>query len=174
MAGNLFEKVIEDEKLVNARLSKKVLAKLKEDEENQASKQAEIDKLNEVADYNLVLEEIDMDGEKSSKKGKNTQEVAEDSENANPEDIKLSKKVAKADGKISKKIKKYNPEKERKIRQKRAQKILKEQQKEEAKLAKAKEQEKIEAKKAGANVIVAGSAVFKAEDRAAIIAKLKE
>ena len=148
LAGNLFEKVIEDEKLVNSRLSKKVLAKLKEDEENQASKQAEIDKLNEVADYNLVLEEIDMDGEKSSKKGKNTQEVAEDSENANPEDIKLSKKVAKADGKISKKIKKYNPEKERKIRQKRAQKILKEQQKEEAKLAKAKEQEKIEAKKA--------------------------
>ncbi|MBO5277194.1 MAG: ribulose-phosphate 3-epimerase [Clostridia bacterium] len=31
-----------------------------------------------------------------------------------------------------------------------------------------------EVKKAGANVIVAGSAVFKAEDRAAIIAKLKE
>ena len=150
LAGNLFEKVIEDEKVVGSRLSKKVLAKLKEDEENQASKQAEIEKLNEVADYNLVLEDIDLDEPKTKKQNKvnSNEETEEVTDGENLDDVKLSKKVAKADGKINKKIKKYNPEKERKIRQKRAQKILKEQQKEEAQLIKAKEKEKIEAKKA--------------------------
>ena len=58
LAGNLFEKAQRETQVISTRLNKKVLARLEEDKENEAATDEKIKKINETADYNLVLEPI--------------------------------------------------------------------------------------------------------------------
>lgn len=173
LAGNLFEKAVVEENVISTRLSRKVLARLQEDEENAEARQEEIERLNETADYNLELEPImtaeEMKAERKSKrKSKKTQNEDESNTNDNSNNLVadktdkkvedkpvkkslwgfgVSKKIAKADGQVEEKTKKYDAEKESKNRERLAKKLAKQQEKE-AKLAeKRKAREKAEALK---------------------------
>ena len=70
LSGNIHEKVQKESQVINTRLNKKVLARLEEDKLNEENKSEEIRKINEVADYNLVLEPIIAEDTKTSKKKK--------------------------------------------------------------------------------------------------------
>lgn len=58
LSGNLFDKAQKESQIISTRLNKKVLARLEEDEANEAKNNEKIKKINETADYNLVLEPI--------------------------------------------------------------------------------------------------------------------
>ena len=58
LAGNLFEKAQKETQVISTRLNKKVLARLEEDKANEEANAEKIKKINETADYNLVLEPI--------------------------------------------------------------------------------------------------------------------
>ena len=66
LGNNLFEKTQKDPQIVSSRLNKKVLQRLEEDKENESIKDEEIKKLNETADYSLILDPVII--EESSKK----------------------------------------------------------------------------------------------------------
>ena len=68
LGSNLFEKTQKETQAISTRLNKKVLQRLEEDKENESVKNEEIKKLNETADYNLVLEPVVI--EESNKKPK--------------------------------------------------------------------------------------------------------
>lgn len=58
LSGNLFEKAQKESQVISTRLNKKVLARLEEDKLNEKENAEKIKKINETADYNLVLEPI--------------------------------------------------------------------------------------------------------------------
>ncbi len=58
LSGNLFEKAQRESQVISTRLNKKVLARLEEDKANEKENAEKIKKINETADYNLVLEPI--------------------------------------------------------------------------------------------------------------------
>ena len=71
LATNLFEKQKQETQVISTRLSKKVLARLEEDKENEKEIEDNIKKINENADYNLVLEPILTSEELKAEKSKN-------------------------------------------------------------------------------------------------------
>lgn len=58
LSGNLFEKAQRESQVLSTRLNKKVIARLEEDKINEEANAEKIKKINETADYNLVLEPI--------------------------------------------------------------------------------------------------------------------
>lgn len=155
LGGNLFEKPVSEEKVISTRLSRKVLKRLEEDEENAIVIQEQIDKLNETADYDLVLEPI-MSGDegKSEKKSKRKQKNNKSEQETSPENNEpnISKKIAKADGLEEEKVKKpsklaefFRVQKEKRAKAKR-ERQLEQLKKDEEKKAQQLEAEKQKAK----------------------------
>lgn len=68
LANNLFEKAQKESQVISTRLNKKVLARLEEDKLNEETKSEEIRKINENADYNLILDPVVMEEDKITKK----------------------------------------------------------------------------------------------------------
>lgn len=129
LGGNLFDKPVNEEKVISTRLSKKVLARLEEDGENDDVQSEEIRKLNETPDYELVLDPIVVEDTAKKKGKKRTKEEdredTESQENAQVDGgerevdnkkskLKISKKIALADGQIEEKPKKEKTTKEKK------------------------------------------------------------
>jgi len=167
LAGNVFEKAQKETPIISTRLNKKVLARLEEDKINEDIKSQEIRKINETADYNLVLEPIIAEDITKKKKKKKVQtdtttqietntEVNSDNEKlsidnskdssspTNSESTKKpkSKKVKNIDGKYVDEIEaKYQGKKdkiaEKKLR--KADKIAQRQEKKEERIANKKQ-----------------------------------
>lgn len=117
LGGNLFEKPINEEKVISTRLSKKVLARLEEDENKE-----DIGDMEDTPNYELVLDPvIEEDQSKKDKKRKSRQKDSEELEKKTPVDdgklespktkIKVSRKIALADGLMEEKPKKEKSEK---------------------------------------------------------------
>lgn len=60
LGSNVFEKASKVSPVISTRLNKKVLAKLEEDKLNEEVKNKEIEELNNIADYELVIEQINI------------------------------------------------------------------------------------------------------------------
>ncbi|MBE5738705.1 MAG: hypothetical protein E7354_03160 [Clostridiales bacterium] len=58
LAGGLFDRAQKETQVISTRLNKKVLARLEQDKANEVENAEKIKKINENADYNLVLEPI--------------------------------------------------------------------------------------------------------------------
>ena len=58
LAGGLFDRAQKEGQVISTRLNKKVLARLEQDKANEVENAEKIKKINENADYNLVLEPI--------------------------------------------------------------------------------------------------------------------
>lgn len=143
LGGNLFDKPVEEEKVISTRLSKKVLARLEEDEKDPNTSVVE-----ESADYELVLDPVVEEDNKKKDKKKKKNTSAEDASNEEaPEKVeekakvKVSKKIALADGLTQEKEKKEKPKKEKKP-SKWAEKMAERKEKQESK-KKEKQLEKI-------------------------------
>ena len=90
LADNLFAKKPIEKPVISTRLSKKVLARLEEDELNAEKLNKEIEEINENPDYDLVLEPIDFN-EKKKKSRKKKEEIVVEVKEENKESIENPK-----------------------------------------------------------------------------------
>jgi len=72
LAKNIFDKTPKETKIISTRLNKKALKRLEEDNINIAERDAKIKKLNETADYKLILEPVATAKEIKEEKKKKT------------------------------------------------------------------------------------------------------
>lgn len=123
---NVFEQAIKENQIISTRLSRKALIRLEEDKLNEDKKIEEIQKLNETADYNLVLEESDEPIKKSKKDKKKIEEVpVEETTETLTEDTKKKKKEKKVKPeKVKKeKVKKQKETKKKDNKKKQSKKV---------------------------------------------------